>query len=75
MCLFLKLEGDMSTRQRLEAVQARLVERGLVDIKVFFDSTAVTIPKSQVEDDVARTLEQYLDGNVSPLVFSDKPLM
>jgi hypothetical protein len=56
----------MSAKERLQILQAKLQERGVQDVKFFFSKTNRQ-PLSQVETDVAKALEAYIDGRFTAL--------
>ena len=53
----------MSANNWMQGLQAALTERGVQDVKFFFNSDADTAP-SHVAEDVAHVLNSYISGNV-----------
>jgi len=56
----------MSAKERLQGLQAKLQECGVVDVKFFFSGSAST-PLSQFAADAADVLQAYLDGHATIL--------
>jgi hypothetical protein len=54
------MENDMSAKVRLQALEAQLRERGVVDVKFFFDHGTKGV--TGVANDVIDVLEAYLHG-------------
>lgn len=52
------LENDMNAKQKLQALEAQLRERGVVDVKFFFDHGKKGL--SAVMQDTIEVLEAYL---------------
>lgn len=57
----------MTARQRLDAIQEKLVAQGVTDIKFFWARNSEK-PLSQVCSDVADVLEATLNGNCKSAV-------
>jgi hypothetical protein len=57
----MKTEVVMSSKQRLENVQAELVKRGAKDVKFFFGKLSELAP-SELMSDAADAFEAYLAG-------------
>lgn len=55
-----KVENDMSAKEKLKALEAQLRERGVVDVKFFFDHG--TNGLKSVANDVIEFLQAYVDG-------------
>lgn len=55
----------MSAKVRLQALEAALRERGVVDVKFFFSKGADTM-LSEVTADVVEVLEAVVAGKVKP---------
>lgn len=53
----------MNASERLDNVDSALAERGVRDVKFFFDASAFSTLASDVKKDVAYMLEQYVAGN------------
>lgn len=54
----------------LETVQSALAERGVKDVKFYFNTSVFEKPHSEVSQGISYILETYLRGDCSPL----KPL-
>lgn len=52
--------NDMNAKDRLQALEATLRERGVVDVKFFFDHTKK--PLTGVVAEVVEMLEAYVDN-------------
>jgi hypothetical protein len=65
----------MSATERLNAAEARLKARGVVDVKVVFDPGVAALSKNDVKNNVALVLERYLAGDFVASRFSDKHLL
>ena len=53
----------MTSVERLQAVQRRLLARGVKDVKFTLAPDVHSIPKEKVIEGVAEFLEDYLEGN------------
>ncbi len=62
------MENDMNAKTKLQALQAKLEERGVVDVKFFFDHTKK--PLTGVTSDVTQVLEAVVQKRFA----SAKPL-
>ena len=59
----------------MDAVQKRLNDLGVRDIKFFFTPSVKTMPNSQVKREVAFILNTYLDGYRTPFgLLGDTPV-
>jgi len=56
------METDMNAKKRLQALEAALKERGVVDVKFFFANTDESL--STIADDAADVLQDVLDNRV-----------
>jgi hypothetical protein len=54
------VENDMSAKEKLQALEAALKERGVVDVKFFFNHTKK--PLTGVVSDVVEVLEAVVEG-------------
>ena len=59
----MKMETDMNAKERLQALEAALKKRGVVDVKFFFTTTADGA-LSTITNDVADALDDVLAGRV-----------
>lgn len=57
----------MSVNERMNKVEAALADRGVRDVKFFFDLAARAQPGSVVGESVCNVLEQYLASNFKPM--------
>lgn len=55
----------MNAKERLHAVQQKLVARGVTDVKFFFDSAKLGYPTKALEG-AAAVLEAYVEGRCTP---------
>lgn len=55
----LNVENDMNAKERLQGLEAALAERGVVDVKFFFNRVGSKL--SEVTSDVADVLEAALE--------------
>lgn len=62
---------NTTPRERLKAIEQRLIARGMSDIKFTWAEGAHEQPFDQVVNGVCDVLEAYLDGEFSPLPESD----
>lgn len=54
------MENDMSAKEKLKALEAQLRDRGVVDVKFFFDHGTKGL--TGVANDVIEVLEAYVQG-------------
>lgn len=59
------VENEMSAKERLQNLQAALSERGVVDVKFFFNKQRGA-SLTAVATDVADVVEAFLDGRYHP---------
>lgn len=52
----------MNAKDRLQVAQSRLKELGVQDVKFFLTPGVAELPKSEVLEDAAEFLEDYLEG-------------
>lgn len=72
--MVMTMENDMSAKERLQALEAALEERGVVDVKFFF-TNANNGALSTITNDVADALEDVLAGRVEEFAgLGDTPL-
>lgn len=65
----------MEANERLQKVQAALTERGVRDVKFFFSESATSKFPTDVKNDAAYLLEQYLEGKTKVVEsFNDEVL-
>lgn len=57
----------MTASERMSKVEAALAERGVRDVKFFFNLTALAKPGSEVGENVCHVLEQYLAGQFTSM--------
>ena len=63
----------MSAKDRLQAMQAALTERGVRDVKFFFSSESMGT-LTQAAEGAAVVLEAYLNGQCVPATKYDRPI-
>lgn len=57
----------MSANERMNKVEAALADRGVRDVKFFFDLATSAQPASEVSESVCRVMDAYLSGNFSKM--------
>lgn len=57
----------MTANERMSKVEAALADRGVRDVKFFFDLAARAKPGSVVGESVCHVLEQYLAGKFTSM--------
>ena len=53
----------MNSNTRIDDLTARLIAKGVVDVKILFSPNVAAYPAASVRKDVADLLEKYLDGS------------
>ena len=61
------MENAMSAKDRLQTLQAALDERGVTDVKFFFNLRDDT-PLTTVMSDVSDVLQAYVDGKCEKML-------